>query len=101
MISVKINNNELLITILEETINISNAEKLLEDLKKATSSNSSKDIVIDLMKVRLLDSSAIAMLVKFVQSLTGARKKLSLINAAPSVKDPIKVLNLSKFLNLV
>lgn len=100
MISVNTDTNELVISILEEKININNADTLLKELKKATAGNSFQDIVIDLAKVSFLDSSAIAMLVSYVQSLSKTRKKLSVINTAPSIKASIKVLNLSKFLNI-
>jgi anti-anti-sigma factor len=88
------------ITILDEVLNINNTESLRNDLKKAIAANPNMDVVIDLAHVKLLDSSGIAMFVNFVQSLSGSQKKLSLINVAPAVKNTIKVLNLSKYLNV-
>jgi anti-anti-sigma factor len=99
MISIK-TNNRLVITILDNTITIDNADNIRADLKKTVAENSNQDIFIDLVNVNFLDSSGIAMFVNFVHSLTGARRKMSLINAAPLIRNTIKVLNLTKFLNV-
>jgi anti-anti-sigma factor len=99
MISVN-TGKRLVITILDETISINNAENIRVDLKKALTENSNQEIFIDLVNVNFLDSSGIAMFVNFVHSLAGARKKMTLINAAPLIRNTIKVLNLTKFLNV-
>jgi anti-anti-sigma factor len=94
-------NNGFVITILDEALNINNTDSLRNDLKKAIAANSGKDVVIDLVHVKLLDSSGIALFVNFVQSLAGSGRKMSLINVTPSVKNTIKVLNLSDYLNVM
>jgi anti-anti-sigma factor len=99
MISVN-TDKKFVITIMDESISIINADSIRNDLKKATIANSDIDIVIDLAHVNFLDSSAIAMFVNFVQTLAGSRRKMSLVNVAPSIKNTIKVLNLTKFLNI-
>lgn len=100
MISVNTDNG-FVVTILVKSVNINNADIIRDDLKKAVSASSAKDIVIDLVNVDFLDSSAIAMLVKLVQSLAGSKKKMSIINVAPIIRNTIKTLNLAKFLNIM
>ncbi len=99
MLSVSVEKS-LSIAILVETMDINNSDKILKELKKAASANTDKDIVINLQNVNFIDSSAIAMLVNFVKSLVGSRRKLSIVNASDQVKTAIKVLNLLKFLNV-
>jgi anti-anti-sigma factor len=99
MISVN-TDKEFVIAIMDASISINNADSVRNELKKATTANSGMDIVIDLAQVNFLDSSAIAMFVNFVQSMAGSRKKMSFINVAPSIRNTIKVLNLTKFLNI-
>jgi anti-anti-sigma factor len=99
MISVN-TDKEFAITIMDESISINNADSVRNDLKKAVTANITMDIVIDLVHVNFLDSSAIAMFVNFIQSQVGSRRKISLINVAPSIKNTIKMLNLTKFLNI-
>ncbi|MBN2402671.1 MAG: STAS domain-containing protein [Spirochaetes bacterium] len=100
MISVS-NDNGFVITILDKSVNINNADILRDDIKKTVSASSAKEIAIDLVNVDFLDSSAIAMLVKLVQSLAGSKKKMSIINVAPIIRNTIKTLNLTKFLNIM
>jgi anti-anti-sigma factor len=99
MISVN-TDKEFVITILDETISINNADSLRNDLKKAVAGNTDKDIVVDMSHVNFIDSSGIAMFVNFVHSMSGPRKKMSMINVTPLIKNTIKVLNLTKFLNV-
>ena len=99
MISVK-NDKGLVISILDKMISINTADKIRDEIKKAITANPANEIKIDLEKVEFLDSSAIAMLVKLMQSLSGMHKKMSVINVNPIIKNTIKVLNLTKFLNI-
>jgi anti-anti-sigma factor len=99
MITINVD-KEVSISVLVESLNINNSENILQDLKKAVQSHPEKNIIIDFKQVHFIDSSAIAMLVNFVQHLAGSRKKMSLINASEHVKSTIKVLNLSTFLNV-
>jgi anti-anti-sigma factor len=98
MISVNTDNN-FVISVLEDTISINNADNLRNDLKKAIAANPGMDIVIDMSHVNFIDSSGIAMFVNFVHTITGPRRKMSMINLAPLIKNTIKQLNLTKFLN--
>ncbi len=99
MISVNTENG-FVITIMDETVSINNADILRNDLKKAITANPDKDILIDMSHVNFIDSSGIAMFVNFVHSLTGPRRKMSLVNMSPIIKNTIKKLNLAKFLNI-
>ncbi|MFH0977611.1 MAG: STAS domain-containing protein [Spirochaetota bacterium] len=87
------------IAINAESMDINNADIIMKEMKKEALSNASKDIVVDLGNVRFVDSSAIAILVKFVQSLVGSRRKISFVNASESVLYSVNVLKLTKFLN--
>ena len=98
MISVNTDNG-FVVSILDETVSINNADSVRNDLKKAIASNPGQDIIIDMSRVNFIDSSGIAMFVNFVHSLTGPRRKMSMINLAPLIKNTIKQLNLTKFLN--
>ncbi len=99
MITVTVD-KDISIEVLVESININNSDAILQDLKKAAQGHSDKNIIIDFKQVHFVDSSAIAMLVNFVQYLAGLRRKMSLINASGHVKNTIKVLNLATFLNV-
>lgn len=100
MLTVKNNDNILLITIASESMNINNSDMILKELKNAALNDSETDIEIDFKQVRFIDSSAIAMLVNFVQSLARSKRKMSIINVTEQIKNTIKVLNLTKFLNI-
>jgi anti-anti-sigma factor len=91
---------EINISVLIESLNINNAESILLDLKKAVQSHTDKNVTVDLKQVHFVDSSAIAMLVNFVQHLSASRRKMSLINVSEHVMSTIKVLNLTTFLNV-
>jgi anti-anti-sigma factor len=99
MITVNVE-KDISITVLAESMNINNSDNILQDFKKAAHSHPEKNIIVDFKQVHFVDSSAIAMLVNFVQHLAGSRRKMSLINASEHVKSTIKVLNLSTFLNV-
>jgi len=90
----------LTVTILEESMNIHNSETIIKELKDAALNNTGDEFVIDFRNVLSIDSSAIAMLVGFVQVVAGVRKKLLIVNAKHSVRNAIKLLNLTQFLNL-
>jgi anti-anti-sigma factor len=99
MISVK-TDKEFVISILDEIINNDNADRILKDLRKAAAANPAKNIIVDLAKVKLLESSGIAILVSFEQFTAGSKRKITLKNIAPTIRNTIDVLNLSKFFNL-
>jgi len=99
MVSVN-SENGFVISIIDETVSINNADSLRNDLKKAVAANTDQDIVIDMSHVNFIDSSGIAMFVNFVHSMTGPRRKMSMMNLSPLIKNTIKQLNLTKFLNV-
>ena len=100
MLSITVGQN-ISIVIEIDTINLNNADKVSQELKKTASSTSNKDIIIDFRLVHTVDSAAIAMLVKFVQHLTGSKRKMSIVNASENVRTSIGVLKLTSFLGLI
>ena len=100
MLTVNNDGKMLKITLTAESMNINNSDMILKELKEAALKDSEVDIQLDFKQVRFIDSSAIAMLVNFVQSLARSRRKMSIVNVTDQIKNTIKVLNLTKFLNL-
>ena len=100
MLSITVDGN-ISIVIQVDTMNLNNADKISQELKKVALSTPNKDIIIDFKQVHTIDSSAIAMLVKFVQHLTGLKRKMSIIHATENVRTSIGVLKLTSFLGLV
>ena len=100
MLTVNNNGKVLKILITTESMNINNSDMLLKGLKEAALKDTEIDIELDFKQVRFIDSSAIAMLVNFVQSLARSRRKMTIINVTEQIKNTIKVLNLTKFLNI-
>ena len=100
MLTVNNDGKMLKITLTAESMNINNSYMILKELKEAALKDSEVDIQLDFKQVRFIDSSAIAMLVNFVQSLARSRRKMSIVNVTDQIKNTIKVKNLTKFLNL-
>lgn len=95
------NNGKVLEIILKlESMNINNSDMILKELKEAALKDSKVDIMLDFKQVRFVDSSAIAMLVSFVQSLARSKRKMSIVNVTEQIRTTVKVLNLTNFLNI-
>lgn len=79
-----------------ETLSIHNAGDALERLKSAASA-SDKNVELDFGTVINIDSSAVAMLVKFVQHLSGAKRNITMTRVRPEIMQTFKVLRLTSF----
>jgi len=88
--------NILIISITERALSINNSDALLDRLKNVAAQND-KNIELDLAAVEIIDSSAIAMLVKFVQHLSGTRRTITMKNVRPEIMQTFKVLRLNAF----
>jgi anti-anti-sigma factor len=88
------------VTFTESDLSIKNASALYPLLVDAAALNN-KDIQLDLINVDFVDSSAIAMLVKFVQHISGVNRVVTLKNVAPGIVATFRMINLSKFFNIV
>lgn len=91
---------ELEITINANFLTYNNTSKLLT-LMNDVARKHDTDIIINLENVSTIDSSAIAMLVKFMQRLSRSKRKMTLINVAPDVLKILNLVNLSKFFKII
>lgn len=86
----------LQITIKEPVLSISNAGALYSELQAAVNKNK-MDIEMNFAAVQSLDSSTIAMLVKFIQYLSGSKRTVTLTEVSPEIIQTFKITKLSHF----
>lgn len=84
------------ITIKEPVLSISNAATLYSLLQGAVDRNT-MDIELNLAAVKNIDSSSIAMFVKFIQYLSGSKRTVTLTEVAPDISQTFKLTKLSHF----
>ncbi len=84
------------ITINEPALSISNAGALFSKLQAAVDRNT-LDIEMNFTAVKSIDSSTIAMMVKFIQYLSGSKRKVMLTDVAPEISRTFKLTKLSHF----
>lgn len=99
MISVDIG-SEITIKIEVNKIDFDNTKPLLEKVG-ALVLDHKKNIVINMERVVYIDSAGIAMLVQLIQLYSGTKRNIEFKNITRSVRTTLKLVNLSKFFNLI
>jgi len=102
MLSVEVQNNiEVIVEV--EKLDINNANEVFKKLKEIANlyhKDLDKDLELNLEKVSIIDSSAIAMFIKFIQFLSGSNRELILTNVPSHFVDIFNKIKLSKFLKI-
>jgi anti-anti-sigma factor len=99
MISVT-HGEELEITITTDIIDKRNSIELL-DLINREAKYQKKNIRLDLGRVRIIDSSGIAMLIGFYQRHTNVHRTITISSVSDEVRRIFGMLNIEHFLNVV